>query len=66
MAAHHDGRVRFSMSEVDKLKSLREGVAQVKPYLQPSGDVSECIRRCLSLLVDYIEFMVTPAEDNDE
>jgi hypothetical protein len=54
----------IDMKEIDKATELREKCQETRKYLEPDAEKNVGLRLTLKLLVDYIEFMVTPcAED---
>lgn len=53
------------MQDKDKIEFMRLKAEYVKKELMPEGSILEGTRLALSLMVDYIEFMLTPCEDDD-
>lgn len=50
---------------MEKSAELRQKIRETRPYIRPEGDAREGIRRTLEIVLDYIEFMVTPEDDDD-
>jgi len=53
------------MKDADKIKDMKKQIEELRPCLLPSGQINEAVHKSLCLLVDYIEFMITPCEDDD-
>lgn len=53
------------IKEAEKVKKLLKSISEIRPHLELQGEITTALRKSLILLVDYIEFMVTPAEDDD-
>lgn len=53
------------MKDKDKVQAMKNQIEDLRPYLSLEGDPRECIRKSLCLIVDYIEFMITPCEDDE-
>ena len=54
------------MKESEKIALMKDMVASAKLNLRESGNAMEAVRQTLSLVVDYIDFMLTPAELEDD
>lgn len=53
------------MQDRDKIEFMLHKAELAKRELRPEGTMNEGIRLTLGLIVDYIEFMLTPCEDAD-
>lgn len=60
---HH--RFRKNMKDCERVELIRQKIIETRKDLSPEGQMAEGIRKSLDLLVDYIEFMVTPCEDDE-
>jgi hypothetical protein len=54
------------VKDKEKIDLMKECIKHMRPYLEPEGNSTEAIRLCLKLFVDYIDFMLTPCEDDEE
>lgn len=54
------------MKDMDCVKRLRQKIQVARPSLERRGNPIEAVQRTLEIVLDYIEFMVTLCEDDDE
>lgn len=58
-------RFKDGMKEKEMRKKILDGIEDCREHLTENAEVGKGIRNSLILLVDYIEYMMTPAEDDD-
>ena len=54
------------MKDIDRIEELRSQIQETRRFLTPSSNPYEAVRLSLLLIVNYIEFMVTPGDDDEE
>lgn len=54
------------MKECEKAAAIKQKIAEAREHLHDEGVIGIALQKSLSVAMDYIEFMLTPCEDDDD
>lgn len=49
----------------ERIDLIKELAVEAKRSLYSDGEILKSVNRCLHLIVEYIDFMVTPCEEDE-